>query len=462
MTQASPADPEQTSRATAVPRPRRPLVLRGPALLAWGAVAVFLMLIAAAGGFPALFGWAAALGIGTALYALVTGRQSWALIPSRGAAAVVLVASLLAGVAGAGMGVAVEATDSAAAVRGDVVRAPDEQTAVTGQDDAAPGPTFDEEAPAGPATVEVTAVAASVAVESPIPEDTTALALLETLPVKGRAPKTGYDREEVFGTAWLDVDRNGCDTRNDILARDLDRPEVATGGCTVMSGTGKSPYTGEKMRFVRGNDTSALVQIDHLVSLSNAWQTGAQQLTQAQRISLANDPINLIAVDQRSNAQKGDGDTATWLPANKNFRCPYVARQVSVKATYGLWVTESELAAMRRVLTTCADKKAFISPFSPAAAETAALVADPAPAPAPAAPAPASAPAAPAPAPVPAPAAPAPAPPAPAPPAPAPASGAAYFANCTAARAAGAAPVHAGDPGYGRHLDRDGDGVGCE
>ncbi len=178
----------------------------------------------------------------------------------------------------------------------------------------------------------------------------TALALLDTLPVKGRAPKTGYEREAKFGTAWLDVDRNGCDTRNDILARDLE-PEVKSGPCKVTSGTLLDPYTGKTIDFVRGNTTSLAVQIDHVVSLMNAWETGAQQLTQAQRISLANDPINLFAVDGPTNGQKGAGDAATWLPPKKDFRCTYVAHQVSVKATYGLWVTQPEHDAITRILT---------------------------------------------------------------------------------------------------------------
>ncbi|SFN50495.1 HNH endonuclease family protein [Mycetocola miduiensis] len=193
---------------------------------------------------------------------------------------------------------------------------------------------------------------------------TTVLALLATIPVKGKAPKTGYERTGMFGSAWLDVDRNGCDTRNDILARDL-TAVVTSGTCKVMSGNLVSPFTAESISFVRGQDTSALVQIDHVVSLSNAWQTGAQQLTRAQRETLANDPINLLAVDGGSNAQKGDGDTATWLPANKAFRCGYVTRQVSVKATYGLWVTPAERDAMARVLSSCPGEIALTSSFTP-------------------------------------------------------------------------------------------------
>ncbi|WP_235492724.1 HNH endonuclease family protein [Leifsonia sp. Root1293] len=186
----------------------------------------------------------------------------------------------------------------------------------------------------------------------------TALAVLEALPIKGRAPKTGYDREGDFGHAWKDIDRNGCDTRNDVLARDLIAIAKA-GPCKVMTGTLVSPYTGATIEFVRGQDTSALVQIDHLVALSNAWQTGAQQLTQVQREALANDPLNLLAVDGRSNMQKGDGDAATWLPAQKSVRCSYVARQVSVKSAYGLWVTQAEHDAIERILTTCPEQRAY-------------------------------------------------------------------------------------------------------
>ena len=171
-------------------------------------------------------------------------------------------------------------------------------------------------------------------------------------------PKTGYDRDGDFGNAWKDVDRNGCDTRNDVLARDL--TEIAKSGpCKVMTGMLVSPYTGATIDFVRGQDTSALVQIDHLVALSNAWQTGAQQLTQAQREALANDPLNLLAVDGRSNMQKGDGDAATWLPAQKSIRCSYVARQVSVKSVYGLWVTQAEHDAIERILDTCPGQAAY-------------------------------------------------------------------------------------------------------
>ncbi|WP_307859229.1 HNH endonuclease family protein [Herbiconiux sp. SYSU D00978] len=181
--------------------------------------------------------------------------------------------------------------------------------------------------------------------------DGTAVAQLETLPVKGRAPQTGYEREE-FGDGWADLDWNGCDTRNDVLARDLVE-ETLVDGCRVATGVLLDPYTGRTIHFVRGEETSADVQIDHVVSLSNAWQTGAQQLSETERIAFANDPLNLLAVAGEVNAGKGDGDAATWLPPLRSVRCDYVARQIAVKAEYDLWVTPPEHDAMLRVLDGC-------------------------------------------------------------------------------------------------------------
>ena len=184
--------------------------------------------------------------------------------------------------------------------------------------------------------------------------EVTASSVLSSLPVKGRAPKTGYTRAQ-FGQAWADVDRNGCDTRNDMLKRDLTNIvyKVKTRDCVVLSGVLVDRYSGETINFVRGNVTSMEVQIDHVVALSNAWQTGAFKLTVLQRTALANDPLNLFAVKGRLNSQKGDGDTATWLPPLKSFRCAYVAQQIAVKAKYSLWVTAPEKDAMVRILTAC-------------------------------------------------------------------------------------------------------------
>jgi len=178
-----------------------------------------------------------------------------------------------------------------------------------------------------------------------------ALEELEKLPVKGRAPKTGFSRNQ-FGSQWTDTDRNGCDTRNDILKRDLSAVvfKEKTRNCVVETGVLNDPYSGQTISFQRGEKTSALIQIDHVVALSNAWQTGIFQSTVKVRTNFANDPLNLMAVKGSLNSQKGDGDAATWLPPNKAFRCAYVSRQIQVKVKYGLWVTKSEKEAMLRVL----------------------------------------------------------------------------------------------------------------
>ena len=195
------------------------------------------------------------------------------------------------------------------------------------------------------------AIPASVAAEA---KPGLAAAVLETLPVKGRAPKTGYSRDQ-FGQTWADVNRNGCDTRNDILKRDLIsityKPK--TRDCVVLTGVLEDKYSGETINFVRGNISSMDVQIDHVVALSNAWQTGAFKLTKIERTALANDPLNLFAVKGRLNSQKSDGDAATWLPPLKSFRCAYVAQQIAVKAKYSLWVTAPEKSAMVGILAKC-------------------------------------------------------------------------------------------------------------
>ena len=246
-------------------------------------------------------------------------------------------------------------------------------------------------------------------------EASEALRILNTLPVKGRAPKTGYSRAQ-FGDAWSDIDHNGCDTRNDILNRDLTAKQHKNSrGCVVISGILNDPYTGKVINFMRGKDTSEQVQIDHVVALSDAWQSGAQEISAQERLQLANDPENLLAVDGPANQQKSDSDAATWLPANASFRCSYVARQIRVKAKYHLWVKPAEKEAMINVLTPCAG----------AAAK------------------------------------PAPVPQVDTPPAQNPAPALA-FQTCADARAAGYRNMHRGAPGYSEHLDRDGDGIACE
>jgi len=179
-----------------------------------------------------------------------------------------------------------------------------------------------------------------------------AIDVLETLIIKGRAPKTDYSRDQ-FGSGWSN--QQGCDTRNIILNRDMTNVSFDA-NCNVTQGMLYDPYTGKIIQFTRGVDTSDDVQIDHVVALSDAWQKGAQQLTRDQRIAFANDPLELLAVDGPANQQKSDGDAATWLPAHKPFRCQYIARQIAVKQKYSLWITQAEYSAMSAILTSCPEQ----------------------------------------------------------------------------------------------------------
>ena len=261
-----------------------------------------------------------------------------------------------------------------------------------------------------------------------------ALYVLATLPVKGRAPKTGYDRDR-FGQGWTDTNHNSCTTREDILRRDLRPVSVlaGTGGCAVTAGALADPYTGTTIAFRKGETTSDDVQIDHIVALSDAWQKGAQQWSTSKRVSFANDFLELLATDGATNSAKSDSDAASWLPPDKSYRCTYIARQISIKAHYGLWVTGAEKAAMTRVLWTCPDQPVVSHQAVTTPRSSTTTLDRPAAIPAPL---------------------------------PRvddrPDGGSATYASCADVRAAGADPIHVGDPGYQRHLDRDGDGVGCE
>ncbi|WP_448851817.1 HNH endonuclease family protein [Corynebacterium sp. 335C] len=226
----------------------------------------------------------------------------------------------------------------------------------SGASDGEPWPSGAERAPGAPAPAPPPPPADPAA---PSVHAAAFRGMLAELPVKGRAPKTGYDRD-LFGQRWSDdvpvaYGRNGCDTRNDILRRDLAEVQVkpGTNGCVALSGVLHDPYTGRDIPFTRGRGTSADVQIDHVVALADSWQKGAQQLGPDERRALANDPLNLLASDGPANQAKGAGDAATWLPANSAFRCRYVARQTAVKHRYRLWVTQAERDAVDRWLGTC-------------------------------------------------------------------------------------------------------------
>ena len=198
-----------------------------------------------------------------------------------------------------------------------------------------------------PMEIASSSISSSIGAES-------ALTALSKLPAKGRAAKV-KDMRAQFGPAWKDIDRNGCDTRNDILKRDLTDLifKVETKNCVVESGTLVDPYSGEVIAFTKGAVSSMEVQIDHVVALADAWQSGAFKLSEERRSQLANDPLNLLAVKGRLNSQKRDSDAASWLPPLKSYRCKYVARQISVKVKYGLWVKPAEKTAMQNILKKC-------------------------------------------------------------------------------------------------------------
>lgn len=187
---------------------------------------------------------------------------------------------------------------------------------------------------------------------TPVQSENAVLAL-EKLQVRGRAPKTGYERGK-FSNGWGVI--GGCSIRELILLRDLKATRLDEDGCRIQAGILEDPYSNKVINFQRGINTSQLVQIDHVVAVSDAWQKGAQQLTPELRYQFYNDPLNLLAVDGETNNKKGDGDAATWLPPNKDFRCRYVARQVAVKQKYSLWMTQAEYDSTRSILLSCSDQ----------------------------------------------------------------------------------------------------------
>ncbi|MHA7134736.1 GmrSD restriction endonuclease domain-containing protein [Oerskovia turbata] len=181
-----------------------------------------------------------------------------------------------------------------------------------------------------------------------------ALATIALLEVGDRDQSLTFS-PTAFGARFADTDGNGCDTRNDTLARSMSGVSFAPGAtdCVVLTGLLADPYSGGDIAFERGPLSSGKVQVDHVVPLTDAWQKGAQGWDAPRREAFANDPLNILAVSGELNQQKGDGDASAWLPPNEAFHCAYAARQVGVKHTYGLRVTSSEKAALVAILSTC-------------------------------------------------------------------------------------------------------------
>jgi hypothetical protein len=181
-----------------------------------------------------------------------------------------------------------------------------------------------------------------------------AINALGKLAVKGAASHTGYARAQ-FGNGWATV--GSCDMREQILGRDLAQVKFRSAtDCTIVSGMLNDPYTGKIMHFTRGPGTSSAIQIDHVVALSDAWQTGAKNLSLETREQLYNDPLELLAVDGPANNAKGSSDASAWLPPNKPYDCRYIARQIAVKLKYHLWLTPPEHTAIQQTLKSCPDQ----------------------------------------------------------------------------------------------------------
>ena len=335
------------------PDPRWPTVPAGQRLQGEGSPrsrerTVGIFILAVIGGFGLLLTLVAAITVGfggglvflgLAVFvmgfgAVLIGRRWWALIPSRRAGAGLLVAGLATLIVGASLVSPAASTKEGDAQSAAAVTATSTTSSITST----------------AAALTASQIDALIATAAP----QTALATLGTLTVKDASTPAGYDRDQ-FGPAWTDVDMNGCDTRNDILARDLTNIQVqpGTNNCVVLSGQLDDPYTAATLTFAQDQANSGTVDIDHVVALADAWGTGAQAWDAPSRQKFANDPFDLLAVDGPTNAAKSEANAATWLPPDTAYRCQYVARQIAVKAKYQLGVTNTERTATAGVLSSC-------------------------------------------------------------------------------------------------------------
>lgn len=192
--------------------------------------------------------------------------------------------------------------------------------------------------------------ASSPSPDSP-PPSADVLEQLAEIPDLGNESQPEYRRAQ-FGDGWLDPDGNGCDTRNDILIRDL-TDTVVDERCRVLSGTLHDPYTGEAVAFVRGARSSQEVQIDHIVPLAVAWRGGAWEWSAAQREAFANDPLELAAVAGHANQSKGAKSLAQWTPPATAGRCSYAAAYIAVAHRYAIALSGADKAAAAEILAGC-------------------------------------------------------------------------------------------------------------
>ncbi|WP_409472400.1 HNH endonuclease family protein [Streptomyces sp. HC307] len=184
---------------------------------------------------------------------------------------------------------------------------------------------------------------ASAALPTPV-SGATARSYLAQLTV-ATEDRTGYNRD--LFPHWITIS-GSCNTRETVLKRD-GSGVVTDSACAATSGSWYSPYDGATW------SAASDVDIDHLVPLAEAWDSGADSWTTSRRQSFANDLTRpqLLAVTDNVNQSKGDQDPATWMPSRTTYRCTYVRAWVQVKYYYGLSVDSAEKSALQNYLAPC-------------------------------------------------------------------------------------------------------------
>lgn len=199
---------------------------------------------------------------------------------------------------------------------------------------------------AGTAVPETDSPTTAVAAPQPNPVAARIAELLAALPRVAELPQVpGYDRSCspgagcVFGPAWTDVARSGCDTRNRVLSIQLRDVQFKPGtrDCKVTAGVLDDPYTGTLLTY-----GDADIQIDHVFALGRAWDAGAAAWTYDERVLFANDMANLLAVDGAVNQTKSDAGPDSWLPPNRTFVCPFIEIYLTSAVKYGLTITDQD------------------------------------------------------------------------------------------------------------------------
>lgn len=346
FTPLPPAPTVTTTPPPATRREARGWISRVPT---WGWIVAGVVLIVALWLLAPFVAMVALVVLITGIVALARNTPTWLRFRSRSSAAIWTVAAVVAFAVAGGITTATSPKAATPVAQAEPVAAASQEPSPSATPTASATPFADDQA-----ALAAFAGQAGTVADASATTDKAALAVLDTLAVKGRAPKTGYDRDQ-FGQRWLDVDRNGCDTRNDILRRDLVEVTTKPGtrDCVILTGTLHDPYTGTTISFTRGQGTSELVQIDHVIPLAWAWRNGAADWTDERREQFANDAINLAAVDGSANQSKSDRGPALWMPPASGYHCSYAIGFVQVLDSYDLTVPTEDATALRSTLTSC-------------------------------------------------------------------------------------------------------------